>query len=90
MFRNYRNYRVPVRRTFIGVAGLALGVCVSIFLILQYGQGFDRGHRGSRIYRVNSYEQFLRQEPGKVVPAVLGAVAWHNKEGGVETPPFNV
>jgi hypothetical protein len=65
------------RNMFIRVAGVAIGVCVfiGIFLALQYGHGFDRGHRGSRIYKVNSYEQFLKQEPGRVVPAVLGAVA---------------
>ena len=78
MFRSYRgipgnyrvpvrHYRIPARRMIIRVAGFALGVCVSIFLIVQYGHGIDRGHRGSRIYRVNSYEQFLKQEPGKVV-----------------------
>jgi hypothetical protein len=56
-----------LRNVFIGFAGLALGVCLSIFMIMQFGHGFDREHRGSRIYRVNSYEQFLKQEPGRVV-----------------------
>jgi len=78
MFRNYRavagDYPAAARRTFPGVAGLATVLCLSIFVTMRYGHGFDRGHHGSRIYRVNSYEQFLKQEPGRMLE-VLGTLA---------------
>jgi hypothetical protein len=47
---------------------LCIGFCVVLWAVAHYEFGFyfDRAHsRGSRIYRVNSYEQFIKQKTGE-------------------------
>lgn len=82
MFKSYWTiaWRTLVRNkvyTFVNVLGLALGVCAClvIWVIARYELSFDRGHPdGNRIYRVNSYEQFLQHEPKHRTPSVLTAL----------------
>jgi putative ABC transport system permease protein len=95
MFKSYWTiaWRTLVRNkvyTFVNVLGLALGVCAClvIWVIVRYEFSFDRGHPdGNRIYRVNSYEQFLKNEPKRRTPSVLTALpeAIRKSLAGVET-----
>lgn len=95
MFKSYWTiaWRTLVRNkvyTLVNVFGLALGICAClvIWVIVHYEFGFDRGHPGrNRIYRVNSYEQFLKNEPQHVSPSVLTDLpeAIRNNLAGVET-----
>ncbi|HXB95220.1 MAG TPA: ABC transporter permease [Puia sp.] len=70
MFKSYWTiaWRTLVRNkvyTFVNVAGLALGICAClvIWVIVHYEFSFDRNHPdGKRIYRINSYEQILKNE----------------------------
>ena len=60
--------------TLVNVLGLALGICgcLVIWVIVRYEFSFDRNHPGgSRIYRLNSYEQFMKNEPERLVPSVF-------------------
>jgi hypothetical protein len=53
-------------KVILGLA-LCIGFCVVLWAAAHYEFGFyfDRAHsRGSRIYRVNSYEQFMKQKTG--------------------------
>src|SRR5580692_11894078 len=78
MFKSYWTsaWRTLVRNrryTLINVVGLALGICAClvIWVIVRYEFSFDRGHpEGARIYRINSFEQFMKDEPEHVVTAV--------------------
>ena len=67
----FKSYWTSVRRTLIRnrvytlikVLGLTLGIyaCLVIWVTLRYDPGFDRGQpEGKRIYRINSYEQFMK------------------------------
>ena len=95
MFKSYWTiaWRTLVRNkvyTLVNVLGLALGVCAClvIWVIVRYEFSFDRGHPdGNRIYRVNSYEQFLKNEPKHLTPSVLTALpeAIRKDLAGVET-----
>jgi putative ABC transport system permease protein len=95
MFKSYWTiaWRTLVRNkvyTLVNVLGLALGVCAClvIWVIVRYELSFDRGHPdGNRIYRVNSYEQFLKNEPKHVTPSVLTALpeAIRKNLAGIET-----
>jgi putative ABC transport system permease protein len=95
MFKSYWTiaWRTLVRNkvyTLVNVLGLALGVCAClvIWVIVRYEFSFDRGHPdGSRIYRINSYEQFLKNEPKRRTPSVLTALpeAIRKNLAGVET-----
>ena len=79
MFRSYWTiaWRTLVRNkiyTLVNVAGLTLGICAClvIWVIVHYEFSFDRDHPdGNRIYRINSYEQFLKNEPERVTTAVV-------------------
>ena len=60
--------------TLVNVLGLALGICAClvIWVIVRYEFSFDRNHPdGSRIYRLNSYFQILKNEPGRLSPYVF-------------------
>jgi putative ABC transport system permease protein len=78
MFKSYWTsaWRTLVRNrlyTLINVVGLALGICAClvIWVIVRYEFSFDRGHpEGASIYRINSFEQFMKDEPEHVVTAV--------------------
>jgi putative ABC transport system permease protein len=95
MFKSYWTiaWRTLVRNkvyTFVNVLGLALGVCAClvIWVIARYEFSFDRGHSGgNRIYRVNSYEQFLKNVPKHLTPSVLTALpeAIRKNLAGIET-----
>lgn len=59
------------------LAGFAICFCCCVMLWAaahyEFGFYFDRAHsRGSRIYRINSYEQFIKQ---KASDALIVAVA---------------
>lgn len=79
MFKSYWTsaWRILIRNrlyTLINVAGLALGICACfvIWIIVRYEFSFDRGHpESNRIYRINSYEQFMKDEPERLAPVVL-------------------
>jgi putative ABC transport system permease protein len=103
MFKSYWTsaWRTLIRNrvyTLINVLGLALGICACfvIWAIVRYEFSFDRGHPESkRIYRINSYEQFIKDEPERLSPWVLADIPDAvrkevNKKGGVETPPAKV
>lgn len=70
-------WRMLVRNrvyTLINILGLALGICACLVIgvIVRYEFSFDRSHPdGKRIYRLISYEQFLKDEPPHLVPAAL-------------------
>jgi putative ABC transport system permease protein len=95
MFKSYLTiaWRTLVRNkvyTLVNVLGLALGVCAClvIWVIVRYELSFDRGHPdGNRIYRVDSYEQFLKNEPKHLTPSVLTALpeAIRKTLAGIET-----
>jgi len=80
----------------INVIGLALGICACmvIWVIVRYEFSFDRNHPdGSRIYRINSYEQFIKDEPAQLVPAVLADLpeAIRKEVPGVEiVAPYHI
>jgi hypothetical protein len=82
MFKSYWTiaWRTLVRNkvyTLVNVLGLAMGVCAClvIWVIARYEFSFDRGHPdGNRIYRINSYEQFLKNESKHLRPSVLTAL----------------
>jgi putative ABC transport system permease protein len=82
MFKSYWTsaWRMLIRNrvyTLINVLGLALGICAClvIWVIVRYEFSFDRGHpEGKRIYRINSYEQFLKDEPERMTPWVLADI----------------
>jgi hypothetical protein len=51
------------------IRGLAQSICFCAILWIAahyaFASSFDRAHsKGSRIYRVNSYEQFIKQKTG--------------------------
>jgi len=83
MFKSYWTsaWRMLVRHkvyTLVNVLGLALGICAClvIWVIVHYEFSFDRDHPdGALIYRVNSYEQFMKSQPEQMVPAVLPGIA---------------
>ncbi len=74
-------WRMLVRHkvyTLVNVLGLALGICAClvIWAIVHYEFSFDRDHPDrDLIYRVNSYEQYMKSEPEHMVPAVLPQIA---------------
>ena len=78
MFKSYWTsaWRVLTRNrvyTLINVLGLALGICAClvIWVIVRYEFSFDRGHpESARIYRINSYQRIMKDEPEHVVPVV--------------------
>ncbi|MDO6433447.1 ABC transporter permease [Flavitalea sp. BT771] len=101
MFKSYWTmaWRTLVRNkiyTLVNVLGLALGICAClvIWVIVRYEFSFDRNHPGgSRIYRVNTYEQFIKNEPERLVPAVLADLpeAIRKEVPGVETvAPYHI
>jgi len=82
MFKSYWTsaWRMLIRNriyTLINVLGLALGICACLVIsaIIRYEFSFDRNHPdGQRIYRLNSYEQLLKDEPEHMVPFVLAHI----------------
>jgi len=101
MFKSYwiMAWRTLVRNkiyTLINVLGLALGICAClvIWVIVRYEFSFDRNHPGgSRIYRINSYEQFIKNEPEHLVPVVSADLpeAVRKEVPGVETvAPYHI
>ena len=82
--------------SFVNVLGLALGICAClvIWVIVRYEFSFDRNHPdGSRIYRLNSYEQFMKGEPERLSPFVNVDLpeAVRKEVPGVETvAPFHI
>lgn len=82
MFKSYciSAWRTLIRNrvyTLINTLGLALGICAClvIWVIVRYEFSFDREHPyGDRIYTINSYEQFMKDEPERLVPAVLASL----------------
>jgi hypothetical protein len=59
--------------TVVNTLGLALGICscLTIWLIAHYEFSFDRFHPdGALIYRVESYEQFMKTDPPFLLPCV--------------------
>ena len=82
--------------TFANVLGLVLGICTClvIWVIVRYEFSFDRNHPdGSRIYRINSYERFIKDEPERLVPAVLADLpeAVRKEVAGVEiVAPYHI
>ncbi|PWT72236.1 MAG: hypothetical protein C5B59_16145 [Bacteroidetes bacterium] len=59
--------------TLVNVAGLALGTCAClvIWVVVHYEFSFDRDRPDrDRIYRINSYEQLLKNEPERLTPMV--------------------
>ncbi len=59
-----------ISRSSATIVRLALCVCFfAVFWVMaHFGAGFysDRAHsKGGRIYRVNSYEQFIKQKMGE-------------------------
>lgn len=79
MFKSYWTmaWRTLVRNkiyALVNVLGLALGICAClvIWAIVHYEFSFDRNHPdGSRIYRINSYMQILKNDPERVTTTVL-------------------
>jgi putative ABC transport system permease protein len=82
--------------TLVNVLGLALGICAClvIWVIVRYEFSFDRNHPGgNRIYRINSYEQFMKNEPERLSPYVFVNLpeAVRKEVPGVETvAPFHI
>jgi ABC-type lipoprotein release transport system permease subunit len=82
MFKSYWTiaWRTLVRNriyTFVNVAGLALGICAClvIWVVVHYEFSFDRDRPGrARIYRINSYEQFLKNEPEHLTTVVVASL----------------
>jgi len=82
MFKSYWTsaWRILTRNrvyTLINVLGLALGICACLVIstIVRYEFSFDRNHPdGQRVYRINSYEQLLKDEPGHMIPTVLADI----------------
>lgn len=82
MFKSYciSAWRTLIRNrvyTLINTLGLALGICAClvIWVIVRYEFSFDREHPyADRIYTINSYEQFMKDEPERLVPAVLASL----------------
>ena len=100
MIRSYwiSAWRMLVRHrvyTTINVLGLALGICAClvIWVIVRYEFGFDRGHPESgRIYRINSYQHFMKDEPEHVttvVPADIPAAVREHIPGVELVAPFH-
>jgi hypothetical protein len=61
--------RMPGRHKTLSIFRLVLGLffCAVLWVMTNYrlGSYFDRAHSGgSRIYRVNSYEQFMKEKAG--------------------------
>jgi putative ABC transport system permease protein len=79
MFKNYWTiaWRMLVRNkiyTLVNVAGLALGICAClvIWVIVHYEFSFDRDHPdGARIYRINSFLQFMKDQPEQLQNGVV-------------------
>jgi len=101
MFKSYWTsaWRMLIRNrvyTLINVLGLALGICAClvIWVIVRYEFSFDRNHPDSqRIYRINSYEQLLKDEPEHMVPTVLADIpdAVQKEIPGIETiAPYHI
>jgi hypothetical protein len=75
----------PVSRRSATIVRLALGVCFCAILwaTAYHGVGFyfDRAHsKGSRIYQVNSYEQFMKRKTGRtsIIETELTSVSGEN------------
>jgi hypothetical protein len=79
MFKSYWTiaWRTLVRNriyTLVNVSGLALGICAClvIWVVVHYEFSFDRDRPDrDRIYRINSYEQFLKNEPEHLTTVVV-------------------
>jgi len=100
MFKSYWTsaWRMLIRNrlyTLINTLGLALGICAClvIWAIVRYEFSFDRSHpSGQRIYRINSYERYLKDEPEHLLPTVLADIpaAIRQEIPGVEiVAPFH-
>ena len=92
-------WRMLVRNriyTVINVLGLALGICAClvIWVIVRYEFSFDRNHPdGERTYRIVSYEQYMKDEPERLMPAVLADIpgAVQQEIPGVErVAPYHI
>jgi putative ABC transport system permease protein len=99
MFKSYwvSAWRMLIRNkiyTLVNVAGLALGICAClvIWVIVHYEFSFDRDHpEGNRIYRLNSYLQFMKNQPEQLWTGVVVEMPEAVRSGipGVETvAPF--
>jgi putative ABC transport system permease protein len=99
MFKSYwvSAWRMLIRNkiyTLVNVAGLALGICAClvIWVIVHYEFSFDRDHpEGNRIYRLNTYLQFMKNEPEQLSTGVVVEMPEAVRTGipGVETvAPF--
>ena len=80
----------------INVLGLALGICAClvIWLIARYEFSFDRNHPDQdRVYRINTYEKFTKDDPEHLVPCVQPDLpkAVRTEIAGVQTvAPYHV
>lgn len=101
MFKSYWTsaWRMLIRNrvyTLINVLGLALGICACLVIsaIVRYEFSFDRNHPAARrIFRINSYEQLLKDEPEHMQPFVLAGIpdAMQKDIPGVElTAPYHI
>jgi len=101
MFKSYWTsaWRMLARNrvyTGINVLGLTLGICAClvIWVIVRYEFSFDRDHPGGkRIYRISSYQQIMKDEPERLVPAVLADIpdAVRKEIPGVQlVAPFHI
>ncbi len=101
MFKSYWTmaWRTLARNkiyTLVNVLGLALGICAClvIWVIVRYEFSFDRKHPdGSRIYRINSVFQIMKNEPERLSPYVFVDLpaAVRKEVPGVETvAPFDI
>src|ERR1019366_2720387 len=99
MFKSYWTiaWRTLIRNkiyTLVNVAGLALGICAClvIWVIVHYEFSFDRDHpEGDRIYRLNTYLQFMKNVPEQLSTGVVVEMPEAVRTGipGVETvAPF--
>ena len=82
--------------TVVNVLGLALGICAClvIWVVVRYEFSFDRNHPdGSRVYRINSYMQILKDEPERLTTTVLAGLpeAVRKEVPGVEiVAPYHI
>ncbi len=83
MFKNYfkiafRNVTKQKGYTIINTLGLAIGmgICLFLFLLMQYAFTFDRYHENSdRIYRVADK---ITQQNGSILDVAISASPWGN------------
>ncbi len=85
--------RKPGRRRAFYLFGLMLSLflCAAFWAVAHYQFGFylDREHpKGSRIYRVNSYEQFIKKKTGEAMVKVASCGEYGGKISGGKNHSF--